>query len=50
MEKDTWNFYYKDMDDYDYEEGRERENEERYNDCTCGSYTKDGLKVADCIC
>jgi len=39
-----------DWDDYYYEEIAEREAEERYNDCTCGSYTKDGLKVADCIC
>lgn len=40
-EDDSWNFYYEQMD---------RENEERYNNCTCGSYSKDGLQVADCIC
>lgn len=35
-EDDDWDYYYKEMD---FE-----------NDCTCGSYTKDGLKIADCIC
>lgn len=36
-------------DDY-YEEQRERDNEDKYNECSCGAYTIDGMKVADCIC
>ena len=40
----------KELERYYLEEQEERENEERYYACTCGSWTINGIRVADCIC
>ena len=39
-----------DYEDYYHQEQMERDNEEKYNECSCGAYCIDGTQVADCIC